>query len=294
MLEVEKYFKQNKRVGSFGIQYLDDKLSGILKSDLVLLGARSGAGKTTIANSIAMSNIKNVKLFSLENFKGDMFLSEVYYAYMNLTRKFGINQRAFISGQFEYDYEILQQAENQIKDKLRELKIKTRTSDYNIKSLQSDMIKSAQNGTELIVLDHLDYVDKDNPNENDVAHITQLMKTIRECQEKHGCAIVGVSHLRKNNGKDLPAIPSVDEFIGSSNKVKQSTLVIMVAPDDIDNQENCNSNIKKTWCCIRKSRFGGIDNKVASLKFNRSSNKYMSDYEEMSVDYQGKEIKEIN
>jgi len=48
---LKRYMEQNKRVGKFGVSYLDDKLRGILQGDLILIGARSGAGKSSIATN---------------------------------------------------------------------------------------------------------------------------------------------------------------------------------------------------------------------------------------------------
>jgi len=38
---------------SFGIQYLDDALKGIIATDLVVLAAGTGVGKSELASSIA-------------------------------------------------------------------------------------------------------------------------------------------------------------------------------------------------------------------------------------------------
>ena len=54
---------------SYGIQFLDDILRGILPHDLILLGASTGAGKTEAAKQIAMHNAllgKRVHYFALE------------------------------------------------------------------------------------------------------------------------------------------------------------------------------------------------------------------------------------
>lgn len=112
--------------------------------------------------------------------------------------------------------------------------------------LKNDMISAVANdGCKLLIIDHLDYLDKDNPADNDVTHMTELMRTIRELQDDFGVAVIAISHLRKPaNAKFMPAVPSVDEFIGSSNKVKEATSVIMFAPDDKENQNNAGSHLK--------------------------------------------------
>lgn len=94
MSRLLNYFEKNKKVADFGVTYLDDKLGGVLKSDLIVVGARSGAGKSTLSNIIAMSN-PNVKLalFSLENFDGDDYAKECFYNYMKISGKYNMDMR---------------------------------------------------------------------------------------------------------------------------------------------------------------------------------------------------------
>ena len=89
------YWEDNKKVGIFGIKYLDNELSVILQSDLILIGARSGAGKSTLAEMIAINNSKAgfpVQLFSLENYKGDSFATRTYNYYRAITGDYSLKQ----------------------------------------------------------------------------------------------------------------------------------------------------------------------------------------------------------
>lgn len=287
MGRLTNYFQNNRKVGKFGIKYLDDKLKGILKGDLILIGARSGAGKSSLADMIAQYNANNdfkVHIFSLENFTDDAFVTKAYYEYKRLTGNWDLNLRDFASGDFQIDTDKLIEAEKYAEECYKNVGITTRQKGYGIAQLKNDIIHQVKdNGVSLLIIDHLDYVDKDNPNENDNSHITELMKTIRELQDEFKVAVVAISHLRKNmSTKDLPIIPSIDEFIGSSNKVKESTVVIMVAPDDEENEDN-QSFKKVTWFSIKKLRMGGVDNKNGKLWFNRRNGTYEPEYEEYVV-----------
>lgn len=280
------YFQNNQKVGTFGIKYLDDKIKGILKADLILIGARSGAGKSTIADMIAQHNANEghkVHIFSLENFTDDAFATKAFYEYKRLTGDWKLTLREFACGEFNIDTQSLLKAEQYAENCFKNVGITSRQKGYDIKRLKDDIIRVVKDeGIELLIIDHLDYVDKNNPNENDNTHITDLMKTIRELQDEFKVAVVAISHLRKNIGKDLPIIPSVDEFIGSSNKVKESTAVIMIAPDDEENEKN-QSPQKVTWFSIKKLRMGGIPNSSGKLIFDRDLGKYLDSYEEYVV-----------
>lgn len=288
------YWENNKKVGIFGIKYLDDKLGVILQSDLILIGARSGAGKSTLAEMIAINNSKQgypVYLFSLENYLGDSWATRTYNYYRTITKDFQLKQRIFACGEFTINTQALKEAEAQADKDFEGVDIKGRDSGYTIKRLCEDIVQASKNHR-LIILDHLDYIDKDEQ-EDENTHITELMKAIREVQEKYKVAVIAISHLRKNVGKQPPAVPSIDEFIGSSNKVKQATVVVMVAPDDITNEKQCNDNKKSTYFCIRKCRMGGIDNKVGRLVFDKRINAYDQEYEECIVNYSGDKVEVI-
>lgn len=294
------YMEKNQIVGVFGVDYLDQKLKGILKNDLIVIGARSGAGKSTLSTIIATANAKKgttVALFSLENFPDDNFVEKAFYHYRYLTQDYTLSLREFASGNFDKDLDALTKSQAYAEKCFENIKMINRQAKFDIEDIKKQIVLCSQEGYKLIILDHLDYVDKYG-NDTDYTHINSLMKTIREAQDAFNVAIVAISHLRKNQSfKAPPKIPSVDEFIGSSNKVKEATCVIMFAPDDETNVDMVtnegNDNIKCTWCCIRKLRMGGIDNKAAKLFFDVKTGTYLDNYRLYSVDYSGVNIKEI-
>ncbi len=290
---LQKYRKLNRRVGSFGIKYLDDKLSGILLGDLIVIGARSGAGKTSLANSIAMINkdVTKVSLFSLEDFDGDIFLQRAYYAYKKLSGNYDLNVRLFVDGSVELNEEYAVRAEQIAKDSLKGINIISRTQNHTIEDLKDRIIYEVeQEGSELIIIDHLDYVDKEG-NESDNQHMNELMRTIRKVQDTFKVGIIAISHLRKPyNSKEAPIVPSMDEFIGSSSKVKEATAVVVLAPDDEGNISNDDKSKRGTWCGIRKLRLGGVDNTVAKIFYDVNTGKYIDFYESYRVNYSGSKI----
>lgn len=294
-----KYMSENKKVGVFGITYLDEKLKGILRGDLIVVGARSGAGKSTLSNIIATVNARlgvKVALFSLENFKDDNFVEKAYYYYKKEMKDYSLSLRDFASGDFDICREALDKAEKYAEECYKGINVINRQLNFSIEDLKNGIIDQVKNkGVNLIVLDHLDYVDKYD-NDTDYTHMNSLMKTIRELQDEYKVAVVAISHLRKvYNSKISPIIPSIDEFIGSSNKVKEATCVIMFAPDDEGNYKMAKDNTgkKSTWCCIRKLRMGGIDNRAAKLIFNTKMGDYDKNYELYSVDYSGIKVELI-
>lgn len=294
--DIDEYWNQNKLVGKYGIPYLDKELLGISKSDLVVIGARSGAGKSSLAKIIYNANDKSkTALFSLENYDGDLEMSLLRKTYNNLAgthytaRQWQTKDGVFINRKF------LNAAIETVKTALGDTYLFGRVPPeddpdkqvWNVETLTKKIIWCATHGIELIIIDHLDYLDRDNPNESDNAHITELMKAIRTAQE-FGAAVVAFSHLRKPIGKvDELIVPNENEFIGSSNKVKQATQVIMFAPGNDGDAEHGYG----TWCCIRKNRNGGVKNQAARMFFYPLTETYDEHrYQVYQINYAGTKI----
>ena len=296
-MNYRNYIGKDKLKAKFGIKYLDENFTGILEDDFWLIGARSGAGKSTIADIIATyngANGKRVTLISLENFEGDCEVQKAYYEYKRLTHNYNITLRDFKCGLFEINELALKKAFDFAEKTYKNVKLVYNTGDYKIENLHDDIVDAAnRSNCDLLIIDHLDYLDKDTPTENELTHITKLVKEIRDTQRIHHIPIVGISHLRKMpNQKDNVVVPSVDEFIGSSNKYKQATGAILLAPDDEDNY-TAQSYLKSTWCCVRKLRMGGIDNRAAKILFNTQTGQYEDEYDMYKVNYAGNKTEKI-
>lgn len=294
---MDTYWERNRIVGHYGVPYLDKELLGISCSDLVVIGARSGAGKSTLARIIYENNDKlTTALFSLENFEGDVKAEFIRKEYNNATFS-RYTTRQWQTGEIQPDRAVFSKLE-----KLAEQEIDNNTiygrktpdgNPWTVETLRQEMMHCVTSeGINLIILDHLDYLDRDNPNESDISHITELMKMIRDVQEAAptGCGVVAFSHLRKPLGKvDELIIPNENEFIGSSNKIKQATQVIMVAPDNKQNEGIGYG----TWFCIRKNRSGGITNQAAKVYFDPILATYRPDYKLFTINYSGTKAEEI-
>ena len=293
MNELKDLFEQRKTVASYGIKYLDDTLGGIHKGELILIGARSGAGKSTLARQIAIHNSslgRRVKLLSLEDYKGDAIFKEMFFTYRALSGN-KISMEDFRNSR-GIDWEIMQKCYDLEKEKMANITLIERgTKDYTIETISNHIHSNKKNIFDLLIIDHLDYVDKDNPRDDDNTHVTELMKAIRAKQSLTNIPIIAFSHLRKAMyGKQRSIIPTMDDFIGSSNKVKQATQVIMFAPDDEGNMNSATPLLRKTWCCIRKDRLFGWRNQAAKLYFNSQTGKYTDDVDIYFTNYEGSEM----
>lgn len=291
MKDEKEIFAGNELVGKFGVSYLDEKLHGILRSDLILIGARTGAGKSTIANQIAYHNAKNgikVSLFSLENYENEFVLMELfkecqrsYYCPTTDFREFKAKLKTFPD-------EIVERAFTVVEKDMENIRTVSRKPDgFNIEDMKKYFIDHARNGSQIFVIDHIDYFDMHNPKVNENQNITEIMREIRKLQDVYQVPVVLISHLKKGLRETI--VPTLEDFMGTSNKVKEATTVILFAPDDDENTNDIDY-IKKTWICIRKERGLGFFNTICNIGFNMRTKTYEEKYRIHKVNYWGTKV----
>jgi len=275
---------------TYPIAFLNDALGGIMKSELVVIGADSGCGKTELANHIAFHNAskkKRVYLFSLEGDKYEAIQRQKYKEYTQMVNRTGrkdmaISYRDFIQCKNlpqGISEEILQ-LDELFKKKYSTLNIYNRESVLNIDLFEAhlDMLSTK---ADLIVIDHLHYFDFQTSNEH--SEITEIMKRIKQLQDKYRLPIVLISHLRKKEKGRV--FPDKDSFHGSSNIVKQATTAIIIAhatptteQDNKDYEEQIKNNIYATGVRIAKSRTGFSDKLLGVIDYDLNKKAYEKEY----------------
>lgn len=288
MKELKDLFAGNELVGKFGMSYLDNELHGILRSDLILIGARTGSGKSTIANQIAYHNAQNgikVSLFSLENYEFEFELTEIYKECHKIHHSLDIDFREFKSRLKVYPDDTVEKAFAIVrKNKININLISRKPDGFNIEDMKKYFIDHARSGSQIFIIDHIDYFDMHNPKINENQNITEIMREIRKLQDVYQVPVVLISHLKK--GLRDTVIPTLEDFMGTSNKVKEATTVILFAPDDVEDITDV-AHIKKTWICIRKERGLGAYNTACNIGFNLRTKSYETEYSGHRVNYWG-------
>ena len=85
-------------------------------------------------------------------------------------------------------------------------------------------------------------------------------------------------------------VPTLEDFMGTSNKVKEATTVILIAPDDELMEENTIWYLKPTWICIRKDRFNGCKNLAGKVVFNINTCQYENKCVLFKINYWGTKV----
>jgi replicative DNA helicase len=289
----ERYerIEQSKSILSYGVGYLDDALGGIIPNDLILLGAKLGSGKTSLATAIATTNARNGKLayyFALEAENHEIerrakfsILSNIFYRSVPKEKwpPFGaINYLDWRMGRLEallgpFEAEAL----DIVSKEMKSLKTLYRTSgDFNIDTLDKHLSAISQEA-ELIVIDHLHYVDTNGDNENSA--YKNITKKIRDACLKYSVPVIVVAHLRKDPGgaRGKVLINNYEDFHGTSDVPKIATTCIMVAPAFNENKRD--AHLWPTYVRSVKTRLENVRTRyTAVLDFNVRNNTYEDKY----------------
>jgi hypothetical protein len=296
--------EQRIKLGATTLHYfnafLDDLLRGIFAHDLVLLGAPSGMGKTDMALSIAISNAmkeRRCAYFALEAEPRELerrqkfawITAEAYRR--NIPRKGELNYADWYSGQCEEIVGDLDaEADRWFENNLALLWTYYRGQRFDKGDLRKQIEKIAPL-SDLIVIDHLHYVDADQDQDNENTAIGETTKAIRDISLIIGKPILLVAHLRKRDQRARTLAPSIDDFHGSSNIVKIATQVITIGPATVI--EAPKWYLAPTFISVLKDRRAGAPPFVALTMFDRRTRRYEDTYSLGRMTKGGTEWEEI-
>jgi len=213
---------------STGYRKLDKIIGGLAKEELIVIGGGTGQGKSLFSQAIALNvalSGKRVLMFVLEMPPRD---NTIRFMSMRKSENIEINNDSLAELPIDYFYG----------DKV------------NLKLLDKVVEKAVENGTELVIIDHLHFFARAVDNQS--AEIGNITREIKMIARRHKVPIILISHIRKMN--NIMADPQLDDLRDSSFIAQDSDLVIMIWR----NMENPNSeefNILKAF--VRKNRRRG-------------------------------------
>jgi replicative DNA helicase len=270
-----------KHILSFGIPFLDEALGGIFRNDLIILGAKSGKGKSQLAMLIALENVrkgKKVHFLALEAEEAEIerrlkyqLISDKFYK-SDLRGKIHLNYLDWYCSRFE---SILDPLEKEVEDEFGQFEgLSTFYRDGSFTAKDFERIALAvKDDTDLIIVDHLHYFDSDDENENRA--IKDTVKKIRDCALISAKPVILIAHMRKTDRKLKQLVPDLEDFHGSSDIGKIATKAITIAP----NYESDANKIKKTYIHLSKCRVDGSRTYSTGIcAFNLEKQRYEREY----------------
>lgn len=285
--ERERRLADAQKTLSFGVRFLDAVLGGIFLRDNVLIGADSGAGKTTLASVIAETNAekgKHVHYFALEAEEGEIERRIKFRVLSQLVHKHSVAR--LHAGRFNYldwyDGKLdgftgkwEGEADRLLSERYKTLHTYYRVRDFTAEDLEKTFL-AIQDQTDLIILDHLHMVDYDD--ESEARGVRQIVKRLRDTALEVGKPVVIVAHLRKRDGRSKAIVPSKEDFHGTSDIYKVSTKAILMAP--AFDQENPSPHLWQTYIHPAKCRPEGSRTRYLGLvPFNVQTGRYENDFD---------------
>lgn len=273
--------RASKRL-KYYVSFLDDYLRGILPHDLVLIGAPSGVGKTDLALNIAASNAlhnRRVHYFALEAEPRELerrtkysLLSKMLYKAQHPLRS-SMNYTDWLLSDLEHICgEYNREADQQVLAMLNSMQTYYRGARFTAEDLQK-AVDLVHKHSDLILVDHLHYIDNDD--ENEARALGDTVKTIRDVSLRIGVPILLVAHLRKRDQRAKQLVATLDDFHGSSNVTKIATQVITIERAPMAAEKWFQS---PTFITISKDRRSGAPGLIALANFDRRVRAYGEHY----------------
>ena len=284
VLEIEGRRNARKDLRRFGIGFLDDALLGIRPSDLILVGAQTGIGKTQLCCNIALANIADGRKVHFIALEAEEYEIERRLKYQIIAHEyFNDPSRPHLGAHLTFDrWDLGDYLEPLAKYEERAtafmlgayagLFMHYKSDEFTIANLIESVALNAH-ASDLFIIDHAHYFDMDESHGENRA-LKELAKTVRSLALEQKKPIILVAHLRKRDRGNEDLAPDSDEFHGSSDLAKIATKIVTIAPGG-----RTTSGLFETFFRIPKNRKnGGCTRFIGRVMFNPRTNSYEYGY----------------
>lgn len=257
-----------------GFNDLDKILSGLQKSDLIILAARPSIGKTSFALDLARNaSVKNkiaVGVFSLE-MSSDQLVDRM------LAAQAKVNLWGLRTGNLDADSEdddfqkigdamgVLSEAPIYIDDSATANIMEMRTMARRLQ---------AEHGLDLLIIDYLQLMEGrgNRSNENRVQEISEISRGLKTLAKELNVPVVALSQLSRAVESRSPQIPKLSDLRESGSIEQDADVVLFLYREDRENPETDNKNIVDV--IIAKHRNGPVGK--VSLYFDEENTSFQS------------------
>jgi len=239
-----------------GFTDLDKKLSGLQKSDLIILAARPAMGKTSLALDIARQIATNQKIpvgiFSLEMSK-DQLVDRV------LSAQSGVDSWKLRSGNLssdgpENDFTLLQEAMGNLSEAPLYIDDAGMVNILQMRAMARRL--QAERGLGLLIVDYLQLMDSSTKNYSAVQQVTEISRALKALAKELNVPVLALSQLSRAVESRTPSIPRLSDLRESGSIEQDADIVMFIYREDkyLENPER--RNIAKI--IIAKHRNGPV------------------------------------
>ena len=237
-----------------GLRDLDALLGGLQKSDLIILAARPGVGKTSLALTIALNAVlqyhKHVAFFSLE-------MSAEQLALRLLSMLSGIDAQRLRLGKLD----------DRAWQQLLEAAALLAETDFYIDDTPSATVMEvrskarrlhAEARIDLIIVDYLQLMQGGLRSENRVQEISHISRSLKALAREMNVPVLALSQLSRGVEQRQNKRPILSDLRESGSLEQDADVVMFLYRDDYYNEDSPKRNIAEIR--VAKHRHGPTDN----------------------------------
>ena len=239
-----------------GIGELDKMITGLNKSDLIILGARPGMGKTSFAlnivRNVAMNTGKTVCFFSLEMTRDQL-------AQRMLSSEAGIKSEKLRTGELDDDeWTRLAQAG----DALSKANIYfDETSSITVPEMKAKLRRMKQ--VDLVVVDYLGLMKSARATENRVQEVSEITRNLKIMAKDLKVPVIACAQLsRGTEAKGKSHKPALSDLRESGSIEQDADIVLFLYRESYYDNEKADdedrSDETRAECIVAKNRHGEI------------------------------------
>ncbi|MGN0630746.1 MAG: replicative DNA helicase [Ruminococcus sp.] len=253
-----------------GYKYLDTVTSGLNKSDLILIAARPGMGKTSfainIATNVARRGDKEVAVFSLE-------MSREQLATRMLSTEALVDSHKLRSGYLTNDDWVrLAQSAGVLSGLPMYF---DDTAGVTVQQIKAKLRRMKNIG--LVVIDYLQLMTSTLKTDNRVLVISEITRQLKIMAKELDIPVILLSQLSRGPESRNDKRPMLSDLRESGSIEQDADIVMFLYRDAYYNKDSATPNISE--CIIAKNRHGetGTVNLVWDGQFTRFSDAEMRD-----------------
>lgn len=239
-----------------GIGELDKMITGLNKSDLIILGARPGMGKTSfalnIARNVALDCKKTVCFFSLEMTRDQL-------AQRLLSSEAAIPSEKLRTGELDADEwtRLAQAGDNLSKTQI----YFDETSDITVPQMKAKLLRMRR--VDLVVIDYLGLMHSSKATDNRVQEISEITRSLKIMAKELKVPVIACAQLsRGTEAKGKSHRPALADLRDSGSIEQDADIVLFLYRDTYyDNERDPDEDMSdpnQSECIVAKNRHGEI------------------------------------
>ncbi len=249
-----------------GFSKLDKLLGGFQKSDLIILAARPGVGKTSLALNIAVNAAKRygqrVAFFSLE-------MSSEQLVQRLLAAETGINQQRLRLGEINDDeWPMLMEAAGVLSETMLFIDDTPAVSALELRTKARRL--QAEHGLDMVIVDYLQLMRSDTRSENRVQEISYISRSLKSLARELEVPLIALSQLSRAVESRSDHKPVLSDLRESGAIEQDADVVMFIYREEMVKENTERKNIADV--IVAKHRNGPTD--TVPLYFDKTLTRF--------------------